>query len=172
MSKKRTVVLCYRKIISASTQNTWEKYVFDSSYAEYRMQVQYYDREKKYSDFAALLRNVPAAEKLHFLVSASVTGYIQQLGNKLPDIADNLGQSVLYFDQYRFELINSSVSNKELHKVAIHFFTQPMIWHDTPGQYLLLSPAKETNSGEMEEWSTMLVPLQSYLSIYSLKESI
>lgn len=170
MGSKKIIVLCYRKIINAKAEKAWDKYVFESSFAEYRMQAQFYDQEKKYGSFSALVQQVPAAEKLHFLVSAAVTGYIEQLGNKIPDIADNLGRANLFFDNYRFELINSAVNNKAVHEVAVNFFTRPMIWHDTPGQYLLLSPAEQVN--ETGVWNTIMVPLQPFLSIHSLNETI
>ena len=69
---KKIIRLCYRKVIDASSSKTWEKYVFDSTYAEFLMQSQYYNQGKKYNSFGELIRNVPGAEKLHFLVSAAM----------------------------------------------------------------------------------------------------
>ncbi|MCX6318822.1 MAG: hypothetical protein NTW29_16205 [Bacteroidetes bacterium] len=169
MQTSKKIVLCYRKIIAADAEKTWDRYVFESSFAEYRMQAQYYDPEEKYSSFSALVQQVPAAEKLHFLVSAAVTGYIGQLNNKVPDITDNLGRTCLLFDNYRFEIINSDSNNKKTHQVAVNFFTRPMIWHDTIGQLLLLSSSQEEKEGT--EWDTIMVPVQPFLSIHTLKEN-
>lgn len=166
---KRTIVLCYRKIIDTASVRTWDKYVFESSYAEYRMQVQLYDRERKYSSFSDLVQHVPAAEKLHFLVSAAVTGYVQQLGGRMPDITDNLGRTCLGFSQYRFEIVNSDVKERNLHRVAVNFFSDPMVWHDSVGQMLLLS--KQEAAGETGPVLTILLPLQPFLGIYSVKEN-
>jgi len=165
---KRAIRLCYRKIIDTSSQKTWDKYVFESTYAEFLLQVQFYNQEKKYNSFAEVLLNIPAAEKLHFLVSAAVTGYLQQLGSRIPDITDNLGKHFLNFKNYRFEIINSHIKNKASHQVAINFISEPLIWHDTIGSYLLVSDA---GSEKKEDGViTNLVQLQPFLSICSLKE--
>ena len=165
---KKIIRLCYRKVIDASSQKTWDKYVFDSTYTEFLMQSQYYNQEKKYSSFGELIQNVPGAEKLHFLVSAAIVGYLKQLDGVMPDILNNLGKHFLQFTGYRFEIINSDIKNKTGHQVAINFFSEPLAWHDTAGGYLLVSPL----NGEKNEDGilTDLVQLQSFLSIYSLKE--
>ncbi|MBL7749065.1 MAG: hypothetical protein JNM19_16615 [Chitinophagaceae bacterium] len=169
MIANRTIILCYRKIIDAAAVKTWDKYVYESSYSEYRMQAQFYDQGKKYSSFSELVQQVPAAEKLHFLVSAAVTGYVDQLRGKMPDITDNMGRACLSFAHHRFEIVNSDIKNKEMHKVAINFFSQSMVWHDSVGQYLLLSPSDAPPAEDGIR--TTLVPLQPFLGIYSVKEN-
>lgn len=164
---KRIIRLCYRKIIDVSSQKAWDKYVFESSYAEFLLQAQFYNQEKKYTTFGELLLNAKGADKLHFLVSAAVTGYLQQLEGKVPDIQNNLGRHFLEFKNYRFEIINSDIKNKNAHQVAINFFSEPMIWHDTMGNYLLLSITKEEKKDD--EILTELVQLQPFLSICALK---
>lgn len=166
----KIIQLCYRKIIDASSQKQWEKFVFESSYTEFLLQAQLYNQEKKYTSFAELLINVPGAERLHFLVSAAITGYMQQLNGKVPDILNNLGRHFLGFKHYRFEIINSSINNKAAHQVAINFFSEPLLWHATTGNYLLVSPL----AGEKIETTVLtdMVQLQPFLSIYSVKEEI
>jgi len=164
----RIIRFCYRKIIDSASQKTWDRFVFDSSYAEFLMQSQLYNKEKMYSSFSEIAMNVPGADKLHFLVSASVTGYIQQLNEQVPDITDNLGKLFLRFKGYRFEIINSDVNDKSKHRVAINFFTEPMIWYDTIDKYLLVS-SQGTNASA-DGILTHLVELQPFFSIYSLKE--
>lgn len=165
---KKIIRLCYRKIIDASSQKTWDKYVFDSTYSEFLMQSQFYNQQKKYSSFGELKQNVPGAEKLHFLVSAAIVGYLKQLDGVIPDILNNLGKHFLKFTGYRFEIINSDIKNKANHQVAINFFSEPLAWHDTLGGYLPVSPL----NGEKNEDGilTDLLQLQSFLNIYSLKE--
>jgi len=167
---KRTIRLCYRKIIDVSSQKTWDKYVFESTYAEFLLQVQFYNQEKKYNSFAEVLLNTPAAEKLHFLVSAAVTGYLQQLGGRVPDITDNLGKHSLTFKNYRFEIVNSNIKNKASHQVAINFFSEPLTWHETIGNYLLVSDADSEKQDD--HIFTSLVQLQPFLNICSFKEEI
>ena len=165
---KRIIRLCYRKIIDASSQKVWDKYVFESTYKEFLMQSQFYDQEKKYSSFSELLIHVPGAEKLHFLVSAAITGYMQQLNGKVPDILDNLGRQVLTFNDYRFEIINSDTRNKAIHQIAVNFFSEPVKWHDITGNYLLISASDATVTADGV--LTNMLALQPFLSIYSIKE--
>lgn len=167
MKSKGIIRLCYRKVIDASSQKAWDKLVFESTYKEFLMQAQLYNQEKKYSSFSELLQNVPGADKLHFLVSSAIVGYLQQLEGKVPDIVNNLGKHFLAFKNYRFEMINSDIKNKAGHQVAINFFSEPLTWHDAIDNYLLVSPdnAEKNDDGVL----TDMVQLQPFLSIYSLK---
>lgn len=133
------------------------------------MQAQFYNQEKKFKSFGEILMHVPAAEKLHFLVSASVTGYIQQLNGIIPDVLDNLGKHFLHFTNYRFEVINSDLYDKSVHQVAINFFSEPMKWFETIENYMLISSAVTNNE---EGVPTHLLELKPFLSICSLKEEL
>jgi hypothetical protein len=139
--------------------------VFQDSYQEFKMQAQLYTQEKPYRSFAELLQQVPGADRLHFLVSGAVTGYLQQLNEIVPDILNNLGQQFLQFTQYQFEIINSDLQDRSRHRVAINFYSEPLCWHDTISNYLLLSPQKEQGG----ECLTHLFQLQPYVSIFSLQ---
>lgn len=147
----------------------WDKYVFESSYTEFLLQSQFYNQEKKYSSFSELLQHVPKAEKLHFLVSAAVTGYVQQLNARVPDILDNLGRQCLRFTDYRFEIIHSDTKNKANHQVALNFYSEALVWYQTIDKYLLVSPVQgeQTADGIL----TCLLPMAPMLSIYWLKET-
>jgi len=137
--QKAIIQLQYRKIIDSNSAQPWEKLVFDDSYTEYLMQVQFYNAEKKYNTFSQLIRHVPGSDKLHFLVSASVIGYVKQLNGIVPDILNNVGKHLLPFKNFRFEIINSDIKNKAAHQVAVNFFSDPLIWHDTINNHLLVS---------------------------------
>jgi hypothetical protein len=167
--QKRTIRLAYRKIIDVNAQKQWEKYVFEDSYKEFRMQVQLYNQERKYSTFGELITHVPNAEKLHFLVGGSVVGYLKQLNGKIPDIVNAIGKHFLPFRNYRFEIINSDIKNKEKHQVAINFLTEPLTWHDTIGTQLLVS-LPDIDHNDRAEVPTELFFMQPYLTIHSLKE--
>jgi hypothetical protein len=163
---KSTIKLCYRKIIDSSAAKPWDKFVLEDSYAEFRLQVQNFAQVKQYPFFAELVHYVPEAKKINQMVGPAITGYIQQLDEVIPDILNNLGRRFIRFNNYRFEIINSHFDQPEKHQVAISFFSEPMIWHGTIDNYLLLSSAGQ----ETEEVLTHLLQLQPYLSIYSLTE--
>ena len=165
----RTIQFIYRKIIDASNQGAWEKWVWEDTYKEYLMQVQLYDHAKKYPAFGDLIAQIPAAEQMHFLVGTAITGYIRQLKGVIPDIQNGLGKRFLGFQNYRFEIINSDTRNKSKHQVAIHFLSEEWIWHDTIGEKLLISRADQEGGEQpvLTEW----VVLQPFLGIYSLQET-
>ncbi len=166
--QKKIIRLCYRKIIGAESRQQWEKFVFEDSYTEFLMQSQLYNQARKYKTFAELLTNVPGADKLHFLVSASVTGYLNQLNGIIPDVKNTLGKQFLPFKNFRFEIINSDITDKSKHSVALNFYSEPLMWHDTIAANLLIS--LQDQPAEHDETLTEMVPLQPFLSIYSIKE--
>jgi hypothetical protein len=169
MTEKGIIRLRYRKIIHADASQQWEKYVFNDSYAEFLLQVQTFNRDKKYTVFSELIAHEPNAEKLHFLVSASIVGYLRQFGGKLPDIVNGTGELFVPFKNFRFEIIESDTRDKSRHQVAINFVSEPMVWHDTIGDRLLLSvPGQQT---EGDEVLTELLAMQPFLSIHSLKKT-
>jgi hypothetical protein len=167
MTQQRTIRLCYRKIIDATALKPWDKYVFEDTYTEFLLQAQLYNQEKKYTSFGELIHNVPGAEKLHFLVSAAVIGYLKQLNGIVPDIVNALGMLFLPFNNYRFEIINSDIMDKSKHQVAVSFYTEPLNWHDTIGSQLMVSIPDKTENAEI---LTELVTMQPFISIYSLKQ--
>jgi len=165
---KGTIRLVYRKVIDATAQNVWEKYVFDATYAEFLMQSQLYNTGKKYTAFSELKNNVPNAEKLHFLVSASVIPYLKQLNGKMPDMLNNLGKLFLPFSNYKFEIIESDIRDKSRHRIAIELFSDPVDWIDTIDNQLLVSVHPDSENTDADVLTEMFA-LQPYLSIYSIK---
>ncbi|MGV3538263.1 MAG: hypothetical protein ACO1OQ_00540 [Rufibacter sp.] len=162
---QQTITLCYRKIIDAHSSKPWEKMVFEDSYSEFRMQAQLFDQRQAYPSFSELLAQVKGADQLHFLVSSAVMGYVRQLNGIIPDIINNLGRHFLPFTNFRFEIINSNVFDQTRHQVAINFYSEPLVWHSTIGDYLLISNGQPTQDGEL---LTHLLQLQPYLSIHSI----
>ncbi|MET1053915.1 MAG: hypothetical protein ABWY16_01290 [Pedobacter sp.] len=160
----RIINLSYRKIIDAKSTGIWEQLVFNDTYTEFLMQSQYYNQEKKYTSFAQLSQQVPDAGKLHFLVSAACIEYLQQLNERIPDIHNILGNKFLNFKNFHFEIINSDIHQRAAHQVAITFYSEPLIWHDTLGNYLLVSQ-HDASKPEL----TDLVQLVPFLSVHSLK---
>jgi hypothetical protein len=165
MSRK-VITLCYRKIIDATNTSAWDKFVHEDSFAEFKMQAQFYNQEQRFTTFSEMLLNAPEAEKLHFLVSAAITGYLRQLNGIIPDVLDNLGRRFLTFENFKFEIINSDSNDLKKHKIAINFFSKPLIWHNTIDNLLLVSQFKETNE---EEVFTNLFQIQPFVSIHAIK---
>ena len=165
---ERTITVSYRKVIDASVTRPWDKLVFNDTYAEFRLQAQYFNQQRQYRTFGELLQHVPGAEKLHFLVSAAVRGYVQQLGGLVPDVLNNQGRHFLPFTTFQFELINSDLLDQSRHQVAINFYSEPLFWHDTIAPYLLVSE-KATLPEPTGEILTHLFELEPFVSIHSLR---
>jgi hypothetical protein len=169
--QKRVVILCYRKIIDTLSVKQWDKLVFESTYLEFKMQAQNFSHGTAYTSYAELMRNVHNAQRITGMVTPSVTGYVQQLGSIMPDILNNIGRRFLTFSKFQLEIINSDINDKEKHQVAINFYSEPLIWHDTIDNYLLLSVYSPENqsSAENNSISTNLMQLQPYINISSLQ---
>jgi hypothetical protein len=84
----------------------------------------------------------------------------------VPDLLNSLGRLFLPFKNFRFEIINSDVKDKTKHQVAVNFFTDHLVWHDTINNQLLVSIPGNTENGEI---LTELFTLPPFVSIYSLK---
>ncbi|WP_080056661.1 hypothetical protein [Spirosoma aerolatum] len=165
---KGIIRLCYRKIIDASSQKLWDKYVFDDTYQEFFMQAQYYNQQGKYSTFQELLDNVPNAERLHHLTSSAAIGYIRQLNQVIPDIANQIGKLCLPFSQFNVEIVQSHVQKKPEHRIAISFYSDELTWIDTIDTMLLLAYGQQQEALRDGKFiDTDLISLQPYLSISS-----
>lgn len=161
--------LCYRKIIDAASQKQWEKYVWEDTYRELVMQSQVYNPEKKYKLYSELLKGVREAKQLPYLVSTAVVGYLKQLSETIPDVTNVLGKTCLPFKNYKFDIIESDLTNKANHKVGVEFISEPLMWHDTVNNCLLLSVNEtyDVNDGAV---LTDMIAMQPFLSIFSLKK--
>lgn len=168
IAMNKIIRLSYRKIIDTDSPKMWEKMVFEDSFQEFKMQAQRFNPGNKYNIFSDILLNNSGAEQLHFLVSGAVVGYIKQLNEKIPDVLNTSGKHFLPFKQFRFEIINSDIKDMTKHKIAINFFSEPVIWVDTVGDTLLLSV---NNVFEQDELLTEVVTMIPFLSIYSIKYS-
>lgn len=75
------------------------------------------------------------------------------------------------FSKFQLEVINSDINDKDKHQVAVNFYSEPLIWHDTIDSHLLLSVYSPENqlSAENNSISTNLMQLQPYINISSLE---
>ena len=161
----KLIRFCYRKIIDINASKAWERLVFEDSYTEFKMQEQRFNTSGVNS-FSEMLQHNAAAEQLHFLVSGAALGYVQQLNGKIPGVLNTLGRQFLPFVNFRFEIIQSDITDVSKHKVAINFFSEPVQWIDTIGGTLLLNINQEKENNEL---LTHMLVMQPYLSICSIQ---
>ena len=164
----RVITLCYRKIIDVNAAKTWDKLVFEASYMEFKMQAQNYSSGTSLTSYADLLRHVPNAQVIAGMVTPAISGYVQQLANIVPDILNNVGKRFLKFNRFQLEIINSDIHDKTKHQLAVNFYTEPLVWHDTVDNFLLVSDHKPAAIVD-EEVLSNLFQLQPYVNIHTIK---
>ncbi len=159
---KGIVKLVYSKIIDAGSAGVWNKNVFADTHREFFMQAQQFDQPGRFQTFQEILANIPQAENMNYLVSTAAAGYLKQLNGKFPDVLNTLGKTCVPFRNFRFEVIQSHRSNKALHKVAIHLYSDPLTWIDTIDRLFIFGTDSEResllNDGETETHSIVLLP--------------
>jgi hypothetical protein len=165
---KGLIRLSFRKVIDGTSAKRWDRAVFDETYQEFYMQAQQYDQAGVYQTFQELLTNVPRAEELHYLTSRVAMGYLQQLKQVIPDLLNASGQEVVPFTQFKFEILASDVNQKDAHKVAITFYSDPITWIDTLGNALFVAYGDQRQTlAEGSEVNTDLLALQPNLTIWT-----
>jgi hypothetical protein len=162
----RIIRLCYRKIIDANSRKPWDVAVFDATHLEFYMQAQRMDRDGKFTTFQEFSADKQQAEQLQYLTSAGAMGYIQQLNDIIPDIANTYGKLCLPFKNFKFEIIQSHIEDKSQHRIAIWFYSEPLTWIDTVGSQLLIAYGDHSETFRSEaEVETEMIELVPYLSI-------
>ncbi|MEO7988766.1 MAG: hypothetical protein ABI663_04440 [Chryseolinea sp.] len=170
---KGIIQICYRKIIDATSTSIWDQYVFEDTYKEFYMQVQQFDQQQKYTTFQEILKNTPKAGQMHYLVSTAAIGYIRQLNERMPDVVNLFGKPCVPFKNFRFEIIQSHVKNKDMHKVAIHFYSEIITWIDTINHnQMLFAPGDQLETlanGKKVETEMMVLPPNVSITSYQQK---
>lgn len=157
------VQFTYRQIIDALSATDFEKNVLHFSYEEYKMKSQAYNTDGSSTTFTALKEKDGRANSLHYKSGFAVGGLIDGLKNKVPFLQDVSGQE-LAFETYKFEVIESDIANKLLHKVAVHYITGRFVLYQVIGDLLLLS-STDTNSDYNNPAETFMLKMRPGLSI-------
>ncbi|MBZ4044605.1 hypothetical protein [Flavobacterium hibisci] len=160
--------LAYRVIIDSSSTIIWDKYVFEDTFKEYKMQSQQFNSaENPKNTFRELLSENEKASHLHFLVGIAADGYIQQLKGNFYRVPDVLGNQYFPFINYKLDIVNSDVTDLSKHKIGITFYSPLLSYFGSiEGNYVVSKNTENTN-----EYETFMFPVQPHLSIcYIQKE--
>jgi hypothetical protein len=115
-----------------------------------------------------LKSNNPKANSLHYKVGFSTGLYIRSLQNKISVFQDSGKPVELPFESSEFEIIQSGITDKKLHKVAITYTTGECTFLQVIGEYLWVS---EGNQNYTEEWQdSFLVKPGKTISIVGYQE--
>ena len=135
------------------------------------MQFQKYPDYEAYAErFGAFLQEVDNADKIHYRAATAIAGNLRQLGGIIPHITDAHGQLCLHFRQHRFEVLDSSLTDRRRHRIQLSFISEPLLWLDTlPGSYLLAPPEQLAALRLGREVLTTEMPFQPHLSVYAFQ---
>ncbi len=166
---KALIRIAYKQVIDANATSTFEKNILQLSFAEYKMKQQAYNTDGIIHTFTALKEKDGRANSLHYKSGFAVAGFIEALKNRITILQDAV-EAFFHFDTYRFEVIESDITNEHLHKVAIHYISAILTLYEVIGDYLLVATGDKTTAVSTEAVETFLVKVQPGMSIVSYKE--
>jgi hypothetical protein len=166
---KAFIKLAYRQTIDAGAATDFEKNVWHFSYEEYKLKSQAYNLDNTINRFSQLKEKDGRANSLHYKSGFAVGSFVENLKGKIPSLQDALGQSI-HFDSWQFEVIESDITDKTLHKIAIVYTTSFFTIHQVIGETLLLSKEKNPEHGQYQNDETFMIALQPGLSIIQYQE--
>jgi len=160
------IQIVFRQVIDNSSAGGFERNVFDDSFSEFQMQAQAYNPENKFRTFRELTDNNPKANSLHYKVGFAIGLFVKDLNNAIPGLQDSMGRPVA-FASHRFELLESDLTRKVSHKVAITYETNTLTLFATVGDYLVLATGDRLKESDELPVDTFLLKIQPNMSIAS-----
>lgn len=168
LMKHALIKLAYRQVIDEQSKSNFERNIFYVSCNEFLLKSQTYNMEKKFRSFSEMVNNDGRANSLHYKLSFPVLPFIELLQKKIPLLTGNTGKNIS-FDKWQFELIDSDIKDKALHKVAINYYTDTITVIKTLGEYMLLAMGnKSENLTDIED--TFVLKMQDSLSITKFQQ--
>ncbi|WP_029287617.1 hypothetical protein [Pedobacter sp. R20-19] len=132
------VNLSSKQYINFMCRTDFERNIFHSTYREFQKKSKPYNQGKSSHTFSQMLKENAKAYSLHQKLESSVMDILISLKNKMPDLIDLQGQSIL-FDWAELHILSSDLLNKAAHVVEITYTSPKMILHKTIDDYLILS---------------------------------
>jgi hypothetical protein len=169
---KALIKLAWRQIIDSNSSTDFEKRIFHDSYAEFLMKIQTYNPENKFSTFSEVVANDGRANSLHYKCSFAVLHHIETLKNKIPGLSDAAGRFAIPFDVPEFKVLESSITDKSVHKVAINYITDVFTLVESFGEYMVLAFGDQSEYAANPGLDTFTVKMQQNLSVINYKELV
>jgi hypothetical protein len=166
---KALIKIAYKQVIDAASQSIFEKDILHFSFEEYKMKQQAYNTDSSITRFTALKAKDGRANSLHYKSGFAVAGIIDSLKNSITVLQDGAEQNFT-FDTYRFEVIESDITNELLHMVAIHYISATLTLYEIIGDYLLLAKGDKTIENSPEPAEVFMVKVQPGMTIVNYKE--
>lgn len=145
---KAKIKLAFRIVIDQNSTMPWDKFVFEDTYFEYKIQHQIFDdKETPVKNYWELLAKNQNAEKVSFLLSSAVANYVSQLNGEIKSLPDVLGNTFFPVDTFKLDLISSNIEDSAKHKIGLTFYTPELLLIDIIDNKYLLSKNIESENG-------------------------
>lgn len=165
---KSLIKISYRQVIDAASTGNLERNILTVSYNEFLLKSQAYNPDSKYKTFTEMKAADGRANSLHYKCGFAVGNFINSLNNTIPGLKDTLGKNLL-FETHQFEVIESDITDKSKHTIAIVYFTATLTLYEKFGDFLLLAYGDMVSEKNKEETPTYLLQVQPCFSICSYK---
>ncbi|HTH82918.1 MAG TPA: hypothetical protein VL490_08275 [Mucilaginibacter sp.] len=159
------IKLLYRQVIDASSTGSFERNVFNVTYDEFKLKSQAYNPAGDLTTFTQLKAHDGRANSLHYKISFAAGNLIAALDNKIPALKDNINSGVP-FDVAKFELIESDLTNKDAHKLAINYMTETLTLFEIIGDYMVLAVGEFDEDKTAETFILKMQPNLSIMEFY------
>ncbi len=163
------IKISFRQLIDKNTEGQFAQYVLAASYSEFQMKSQTYNLEGKFKTFTEMKAADGRANSLHYKSGFAVGGFVQTLNKEIPGLKDQAGAAVR-FDTFRFEVIESDITDKSAHTVAIHYITDTLTLLQSFGEYLLLAPGDQRPALTEGIENTFLLKINDAVTIASYQQ--
>ena len=156
--------LAFRQVIDAATARTdFEKAVFADSFHEFRLQIQTYNPDNQFTTWQQVRTAVPqASPTLPIRVGFAIGLYVNELNGQIPGLTDALGQPIA-FTEHQFALLDSDITDRTKHRVALTYLTGTLTWLGTVGDSLLLTtgdPQPTPDGAYAIQYDTFMVAMR------------
>lgn len=165
---KAKIKLAFRIVIDQSSEMIWDKYIFEDTYFEYKIQHQVFDeRENPVKNYWELLAKNHNADKIPFLLSSAVTNYVSQLNGEIRSLPDVLGNTYFPVENFKLDVISSNTEDPSKHKIGLTFYTPELLLIDIIDNKYLLS--KDTEREDVFETFMFAFHPQVSISYYKIR---
>lgn len=159
---KAKIRLAFRITIDQNSAHLWDRYVFEDTFQEYKIQHQVYnDKNNPVNHYWELLAQNENASKIPFLLSAAAENYIKQLNDEIKSLPDVLGNKFFKFEYYKLDIVNAHLTDASKFKIGITFYSYKNLLIDIIDQKFLLSE----NLNKEEVLSTYMLAFHPQISI-------
>lgn len=158
----KKIRLAFRIVIDGNSEMLWDRYIFEDTWFEYKIQHQVFDdQENPVKNYWELLQKNPNTKQIPFLLSGAISTYVAQLEGEIKSLPDVLGTTFFPFENFKLDVISSHTEDVSKHKVGLTFFSPELILLDIIDQKYLLS--KEVN--KENSFETFMMPFHPQVAI-------